>query len=244
MRVVAYYAIHYGSEWLFWSMRSIKDFVDEIVVVYSENPSHGHGTDAKCPDSRETLKLLANRFDARWVEIRGSHWEGIHRDQAVRVCQDEMGADIILVVDHDEIWEPDHLKKSIKWASTGAARNYLVPFQHYWRSVGWVCHDEAMPVRLHKVGGEGNEYIPRQYGKVHHFGYAQSSKLIEYKWKIHGHLSELRPDWYEGTFLPWTPGMGDVHPTNVNFWTPEEFDRQKLEDLIEDHPFYGMDIIP
>lgn len=243
MNVIAYYAIHYGAEWLYWSMRSIKDFVDDIVVVYSEAPSHGHGTNATCPDDREVLKHIAGRFDANWVDITGSRWEGHHRDEAVSICAG-MGADTILVVDHDEIWEPEHLRKSLEFVRQSPHRNFLVPFQHYWRSVGWVCHDEAMPVRFHRPEGEGNAYVPREYGKVHHYGYAQTSSLIEYKWRIHGHFDELRPDWYEKTFLLWIPGMGDVHPTNVDFWTPEKFDRQKLELLIGDHPFYKMDIIP
>lgn len=242
MKVVAYYALHYGAEWLYWSMRSVKPFVDDIVVVYSPVPSHGHGTDATPPDDREVLRHLAGRFDAVWVDILGSRWEGDHRDEAVMVCED-LGADIVLVVDHDEIWEPGHLQECIEYVTENDARNYRVPFQHYWRSVGWVCHDLAQPVRLHYLNGEGDDYIPTK-GKVHHYGYAQSSKLVEYKWKIHGHLAELRPNWYQEKFLKWRPGMIDVHPTNVNFWTPEPFDRTTLEDLIGDHPYYQMDIIP
>jgi hypothetical protein len=243
MKVVAYYALHYGKEWLYWSMRSIKDFVDDIVVVYSPTPSYGHGTEVACPDTSEQLKLLADRFDAHWVNIHRSHWEGDHRDEAVHICED-MGADIILVVDHDELWEPDMLKKSLEFVMSNSQRNYLVHMQHYWRSVGWVCYDEALPVRFIKPGGEGNISVPREYGNVHHFGYAQTVPIMAYKWLIHGHLAELRPNWFEHTFQTWKPGDVDVHPTNVDFWTPVRYDRTQIADLISDHPYYGMDIIP
>lgn len=243
MKVVAYYALHYGKEWLYWSMRSIKDYVDDIVVVYSPTPSFGHGTNIPCPDTADQLEILANRFDAHWVDIHRSHWEGDHRDEAVHICE-EKGADVILVVDHDEIWEADMLQKSLEFVMSSSQRNYLVHMQHYWRSVGWVCYDEAMPCRFIKPTGKGNAYIPREYGNVHHYGYAQSSPLINYKWLIHGHLAELRPTWYQQKFLDWKPGVVDVHPTNHDFWTPEKYDRTQLEDLISDHPYYALDIIP
>jgi len=243
MKVVALYCLHYGSEWLFWSMRSIKDFVDDIVVVYSPVPSHGHGTEARVPDDRDTLVHLAGRFDAKWTDILGSRWEGEHRDEGASICE-SIGADIVLVVDHDEIWEPEHLQQSLEFVKETDARDFRIPFQHYYRSVGWVCHDLAQPVRFHRLADKGLAYVPGKFGKVHHYGYAQSSTLVDYKWKIHGHLGELRPNWYQEKFLDWTPGMLDVHPTNLNFWNPEPFDRTQLVDLISDHPYYSMDIIP
>lgn len=242
-KIVANYCLHYGKEWLFHSMRSVKDFVDEIVVVYSGKPSHGHGTTAVCPDSRSDLKQIAGRFGATWYEMGQSDWEGVHRDFSVQVCEDR-GADVILVVDHDEIWEPGHLDMALHHVLTGAARNYRVPFRHFWRSVWRVCDDMAMPVRFHNLHGEGDASIPIEFGKVNHYGYAQSSRIIDYKWKIHGHLPELRKGWYQEKFLGWMEGMGDVHPTNENFWDPVRYDASRLKELIGDHPYYSMDIIP
>ncbi len=246
MKTIAYYGIHYGSEWLEWSMRSIEPYVDDILVLYSDKPSHGHGTDIPCPDSKQDILSIANKHGVVWAEMNSSRWEGDHRDQAVETCFD-MGADIVMVVDHDEIWESGMLQLCLRFVKDSPARNYLVHMQHYWRSVSWVCYDECMPVRFHKKPNEtaGDVYIPREYCNVHHYGYAQSSPLIAYKWLIHGHLGELRPNWYQQKFLDWKPGGKDVHPTNYEeFWNPVPFDKTELVNLIGDHPYYNLGIIP
>ena len=33
MKITAYYALHYGREWLHWSMRALDPIVDEFVVL-------------------------------------------------------------------------------------------------------------------------------------------------------------------------------------------------------------------
>jgi hypothetical protein len=244
VKVVAYYALHYGKEWLEHSMRSVRDHVDEIIVMYSKLPSYGHRTNIPCPESEEELRAIAGKFEAIWHTYGAFNWEGQHRDTAYDICVDR-DADIIVPVDHDEIFEPVMLTYALEYVwEHGMARNYLVPMQHYYRSVGWVCYDEAQPVRFHRVGGVGNDYIPREYGNVHHFGYAQSADLIAYKWLIHGHKGELRPEWYQQKFLDWKPGDTDVHPTNQDFWNPVEYDRDGLAHLIGDHPYFSLDIIP
>jgi len=245
MKVVAYYALHYGQEWLEWSLQSIRQFVDEIIIVYAPAPSFGHGTNAVCPDTREDLMDIAKEYDVLWSDVKNSHWEGNHRDAAVQMCIDE-GADIIMPIDHDEIWDPITLRKTLDFVMSSSQQNYIVPMQHYWRSVGYVCYDEARPLRFIKPKADNKDtaYTPKEYGNVYHFGYAQSVALMRYKWLIHGHLAELRPNWLEKIFIPWQPGMLDVHPTNErNFWDPVPFNRLHLEHLIGDHPYYDVDLI-
>jgi hypothetical protein len=246
MKVVAYYALHYGSEWLKWSIESVRNHVDDIIVVYAPGPSFGHGTKAVCPDTKEELMEICRPYDVLWSNISKSHWEGNHRDAAVSMCMEE-GADIIMPVDHDELWDPVMLSKSLDFVKSSPQKHYLVHMQHYWRSVDYVCFDMAAPQRFIKPGAGSNitSYIPSQYGNVHHYGYAQSVELMRYKWLIHGHLGELRPDWLDKIFIPWKPGMRDVHPTNEkNFWDPVPFDKLQLEHLIGDHPYYHLDLIP
>jgi len=54
MKVIAYYILHYGHEYINYSMRSIYNHVDEIIILYSEHPSHGTLTALQNPDSRES----------------------------------------------------------------------------------------------------------------------------------------------------------------------------------------------
>jgi len=117
--------------------------------------------------------------------------------------------------------------------------------RHFWRSLKWVCDDQCAPVRILRPNGtEGINYI--NGGKVFHMGYAQTPEIVYYKQQIHGHKAEWRDGWFENTFLPWKPGDGDVHPTNVDFWTPEEIGRgtrEVLKKLCGDHPYWDLDLI-
>ena len=240
MKVVASYILHYGKEWLLWSMRSVAQLVDGVYVFYTPVPSHGHSTNLKCPDSREELYDIARLFNAHWHDGTYAN-ESAHRDFAVNTCFAD-GADMVLVVDADEVWDPDLLSQVLTAARDSRARVCRVNASHLWRSVNWICYDEAMPARIVKRDGSGEYYINSKPG-FWHFGYAQSVKTVRYKMSIHGHKNELRPGWFGKKFVSWRPGIGDVHPTNENFWHPIPFDRQVLFGLIGDNPYYNNGII-
>lgn len=257
MRLVACYILHYGREWLAWSMRSVQPHVDSIVVSYSIKPSHGHGTDAVCPETEaELCDIVTNMTKNKqamvwWNTSQGFAHEGLHRQYAVQACQD-LGADVVLVVDADEIWDARTLHHAVSTVEAAYAigegkRSWRVPMHHFYRSVGWACRDAAMPVRLLdlRVPDEKSEgYVSYLYGYVHHFGYAQSPAIVDYKWRIHGHKNELRPGWFEDKFMGWTPPGMDVHPTNANyFWNPAAYSKREIKHLIGDHPYFDMDLI-
>lgn len=255
MNVYACYIVHYGVEWLYWSIRSVADFVDKTFVFYTPVPSHGHATNLVCPETREQLRtslipLMLKDYELHWFDCSGFTHEGEHRTFAVNTCK-ERGADIVLVVDADEVWVPEQLDYAINFVKNDDAkyRVYCVGMRHFWRSTKWVCDDQAMPTRLlnlHNDNGNVAQYVDPNHVKVLHMGYAQSPKIIEYKQSIHGHKAEWRPGWFENIFLPWEPGKGDVHPTNLNYWTPvlcQDDTCGTMEYLIGDHPYWGMDII-
>lgn len=250
MKVIAYYALHYGMEWLAWSMRSVRGYVDEICVFYSSKPSHGQSTELENPEPKSYLKIVADMYDAAWFDGEYEH-EGIHRDHAVQVCV-ERGADIVLVIDADEIWPIQLISGEIDfWRNIPIdllheyPRNSRVPMIHFWRSVNWgMPNDQAFPVRvINPRGLDTTRYISSDDGKVLHMGYAQSPKIIEYKQSVHGHKNEWRENWFEEKFMKWQPGDGDVHPTNVDYWTPEPMDKAQFHALIHDHPYYFLGLI-
>lgn len=250
MKVVAYVALHYGAEWLSWAIRSVRDVVDEVIVVYSRFPSYGYHTSIPCPESPELLKHLATSAGAVWYEVdRRFPNEGAHRNVALEYCQHNHNADYVVVLDADEVWDVEHLVQCLVEVEDAAkpARNWRVAFRHFWRSLNWVCYDDAMPVRIIDLTLPNNEadgYIGANLGRVNHFGYAQSSNIVKYKWRIHGHLPELRPNWFDGTFIPWQPGHGDVHPTCAdNYWDPIPFDRNSIGHLVGDHPYFFKEMI-
>ena len=240
--IAAYYALHYGREWLKWSMRSIAEHVDEIHVFHVSTPSHGTQAKIPCPETAAELEEISKEFDAIWWNCPHFHWEGEHRDFAVNVLK-ARGADMILVVDADEIWPSGFLKYSLEVAENAGRRINRVQMRHYWRSLKWVCDDLAAPVRILLPNSEDDRENYIGQGHVYHMGYAQTPEIVYYKQLIHGHKAEWRDNWFDDKFLGWYPGMEDVHPTNKDFWTPEMISLSVLEDLCGDHPYFGLDLI-
>lgn len=244
--IAACYIVHYGREWISWSMRSVRNIVDEIFVFYTANPSHGHGTDLKNPETREELYEITKPFSPVWHDAKGYIHEGEHRTYAVASCQ-AAGADTVVVVDADEIWPQEVLQSAIDTVHKDyPVHSYCIGMRHFWKGLKWICDDPAMPTRLIRtdVSHGAIQYIGDDVGKVFHMGYAQSPAIIRYKQSIHGHKAEWREGWFENKFMGWKPGDKDVHPTNVNYWDPQPYeDDGTLEYLVGDHPYYKKDII-
>jgi len=154
----------------------------------------------------------------------------------------QRGADTILVVDADEIWDPEVLRLALFDCQRIEANYFRINMAHFWRSLKWVCYDGAMPGRIIRPNMPQSEnYLP---GRVFHTGYAQTPEIIKYKMQIHGHSNEIIPGWYENKFLPWQPGMGDVHPVDHDYWNPIPYiDNGTLERLVGDHKFWNIEMI-
>lgn len=249
---VAYYALHYGKEYLAWSIRSIQDAVDRIYIFYSDVPTYGYGSGAACPDSRGELEREAHRFATKpivWVDGRWGS-EGHHRQFALDHIRGDAGWDAqVLVVDSDEVWAEGAASRAI-WHATRANSSYkwLAKFRNYWRSFNWMVHDGFEPIRVIDLRFANNQSscdrLP-DTEHVMHFGYAQSDAITQYKWTCHGHQAELRPGWME-RYVNWAPGVGDLHPVVIGLWdaTPtSDEDRNELAKVLFDHPYMGLDII-
>jgi hypothetical protein len=251
MKRIAFYVLHYGKEYLAWSIRSVQDAVDEIHILYSDRPSFSYETELVCPDSEEELKKEAYRFLSKPLFWHRGHWknETEHRNTIYGIAK-ERGIGQILVVDSDELWETKEAAAALDRAAARPERHVLARFIHFWRSLHWACEDPSMPVRIINVTNkEGTWYLSPQDAPVLHFGYAQSECLTAYKQSVHGHKAEWRPRWFEEKFLPWTPGSSikDVHPTNgSDFWTPKptnEKIKRIVEELLGGHVYLGREVI-
>lgn len=248
MKIFAYCGLHYGVEWLPWAIRSVLPLVDEYHIFYTGHPSHGHTTSMTIPEgeSRDALYKLATQFDGVvWHDAGDFRHEGAHRDYCVKQLT-QMGADLILWNDADELWDLDELAAALDYAAEHDAREYRVHCMHFWCGVNWVCMDAAMPVRVIKPSGHGEAYVPGM--GFYHFGYAQSQMLVLYKSKIHGHKGEWRRGWWKDIYCDWEPGKVykcGVHPTcacnddGKPYWMPKDFCRYDIEELIGDHPYFS-----
>lgn len=243
--------LHYGASYLAYALKSVYDQVNRLHVFYNPTPSHGTQTKLTCPDSRDDLLLAAFAYDPdekiRWYET-DHRQEGPQRDAALEVCR-QAGAELVLVVDCDEVWSPSTLQLCLAHAyygrgPSGPSRNWLLNFTTLWRSFNWVCTDDLWPVRMIDLrqSEKTTAYLPREYGATYHFGYAVRDEVLRYKMAIHGHHAEWRPDWYDTKWNAWPP-PDDCHPTNLNFWHPKPFDKENLPQVMRSHPWWGAERI-
>jgi hypothetical protein len=245
-KVIAYTALHYGREFLPWAIRSIIDDVEEYHVLYSPVGSHSVRTDVPCPETRDELFRIAHTEAGDKLRWTDGDWrfEGQQRDTIYRLTD----ADVIVTLDADEVWSPGLLRAILKYGEHATVSDLRVPFWHYWRSLKRVIkHDPAFPVRV--------RFLPLQKGvttfqrapwntdsfRIHHFGYAISPALMQYKWKIHGHINELRKDcdWFNDVYM--ANRQFDCHPVGSEWWNPEVCD---VPEFLRDHPYANLEVIP
>lgn len=257
MKVISYTALHYGSDYLYHAIRSVIDHVDEHVVLYSPVGSHGTRTALPCPDSRQQmydLAALAAGDKLRWVDGEWSD-EGKQRESIHLVAPD---ADVILVVDADEIWpegyaqSPRNFFDSFLQGGPKPYRQYRVPIIHFWRSFyRCVLHDPAFPTRIIFPSGQPGEggmggYLYDGTGPISicHMGYAQRPDIIYYKQYVHGHRGEWRwqDDWFHTIFM--TNRQHDCHPVGSEYWNPEPVNPwDYMPAFMREHPYANLDVI-
>lgn len=243
MKIVAYTALHYGSCFLNHAIRSIIDDVDSYVVLYTPVGSHGHRSNAVCPDTRDQLYEIASRAAGdklRWFDGVWAH-EGQQRDSIFSIVPD---ADAIVVLDYDEMYPPNTLKGAIQKGLNERVNHVRIPLVHHWRSFyKGFTHDPAAPIRVHlpKMPEGETTYAPNDVSKLSHFGYAIKPEIMRYKWQTHGHKGELRRDcdWINDVYL--ANRQYDCHPVGSDHW-------QVVEDITPpdfmlDHPYAKLDLI-
>lgn len=255
-KIGAYYPVHYGQEYLEYSLRSVLPAVDLAGIFYTAHPTHNRLMEDRVnPDSRQELVDAVARAGSpekvHWVDCVAR--DKVEQHEEARHYMREWGCDSLLLVDCDEVWDTEALREGLAVAvEETEAYTISVNFIHFWRSFGWICRDAMMPERFVLPRNQRNRKpaFLRLSQPVFHFGYAQRPEMVKYKIAIHGHRAEWRsPTWFEEKFLAWSPyppdGMrvGDVHPTCGGIWYPERFAKEQLPAFMRSHPYWDMEII-
>jgi hypothetical protein len=249
--IVAFYALHYGSDYLGWSIKSIYDYVDKIYILYSDVPSYGYNTSLKNPDTKEKLIESAHIFGdpqskIKWIDSKWSS-EVQHR-LAIHSAASQDDPDVILTVDADEIWQKQTIENTLSTVLSGTSKIYKIKMLTLWRSFSWYTLDNWWPLRVEcpkRQGGAQNlfENDDSDIARVLHFGYARSLEDIRYKVSIHGHKGEWRSDWLD-RYEKWpASGNNDFHPVCANAWNIMPYDKTKLPQIMQLNPYYNLDII-
>jgi len=242
MKTMAYYPVHYGKEYFAASIKSIEDQVDRIAVLYTPTPSYGHHTSVQCPESEDEIRSVAEAASPKveWHRVSSMGNEGQHRGKAFELAK---GFDIMLALDTDEVWDPTALEKCIKEAYDGQSwRRNVAGFVHFWRSFDWACYDGFVPARLFNLQ-RNNKIEETIEGRIYHFGYAQSDRVMNYKFEIHGHKNEIKPGWLQNTYFSWQPGNKNLHPTCDIWGEAQPFDKESMPQCLKEHPNFNKAII-
>jgi len=242
--IIGYTALHYGSPYLEHAIRSIVRYVDKYYVLYASEGSHGSRNGAQLPatDTRDQLMWIAYQAAGPklvWIDGNWQH-EGEQRDSIYKHAPD---AEIILVLDYDEIWPEGCPAQVIKQVDASNHREYRLPMVHFWRSFHrCVLHDPAFPIRVIQPGGAGECTL--QTRPIAHMGYAIPTWLLDYKMAIHGHRGQWRNDvdWRTDKWL--ANAQEDCHPVGSDFWNPEAVNPlDYLPDWMVQHKYYNQKVI-
>lgn len=250
MKIIAYTALLYGSDYLGYAIRSIIDHVDEYWVIYTPIGSHGSRADVPCPDSEEALYAIATEAAGDKLWWYKSTWssEGQQRDKIHELVPD---ADVVIVLDADEIWPQKTIAKVIEYAGTiqysAPYRTIALPMIHYWRSFyHCIIDDKSYPARVifPRIDASYGGTTYHGLAPINHFGYAQNAIVTAYKQYTHGHAHEWRHDidWYKDRFL--ANAQADCHPVVKDYWKPVSIDPWAyLPDFMSKHPYAHLGVI-
>lgn len=244
-RIIGELILHYGGEYLDCAIKAAAQYCEEIIVLYTPKPSHGHGTNVSCPESESDLKNIAYSASnkVRWITVDASQ-EGVHRGQIFKIA--EQGKyDGILVFDADEVYGDISEQIEQCWQST--KRN--IGFSGYvnlWRSFNYRCNDFFTPIRFHNLHNKDEVGCDVVNATIYHFGCAQRMEIMRYKLLIHGHFSELRRGWLEQVYSAWTPDnqIENLHVVANGLWqTAFPFDKETMPDILKAHQNFNKYLI-
>jgi len=245
MKIVAYCALHYGKPYLAYAIRSVIDAVSEFHVLYSDKPSHGYASIYTCPDTEDELHQIA--WDAAGTKLRWHKdtWQQ-ENQQRNSISNYAPDADVVLVVDSDEVWRPETLELLSEGYETYTSYITIPLFHFYHNFSHAMIRDIAQPPRiLFPKAPKGGSLGTSLKRAISHFGYCQPVEYLRYKLSCHGHSHELRftPDEYVAMYLDrnrWT----DVHPVGHQWEVAEKIlPLDFMPAFMKEHPYFGMEYV-
>lgn len=260
--VVAVYVVHYGSDYLEYSLRSIYNFVDKIIISVGMFSWSYNGSKPIDPIFLNSIFSLPTKYPK--VEVITGEWEK-DEDQRNATISFVGGYDYYFLVDYDEIYADSDLIKLYEFVSCHKEISvFCISFLNFWRGLGYLIQESnPSPVqRFFKIGRrfrfkrsclsgykkKTHVNVPENVCKCFHLSYAKKSEEIKYKISTWMHVSEVRSDWFETVFMEWhnNKNMHNLYPLSgsADIWQQIiEFDKKLLPIVLREHPYYEMDVI-
>lgn len=246
MKVLGFMTIHYGKEYLKESLLSIRDHVDEMVVAYTKNPSHGVSVKQECPDTEDEIFLICKDvLGEKLIWRRQDTYANESHHRSVRYAHSQ-DYDLILTIDADEVFKEDEIQNALKYAYNNKERYYGIKgYINFWRSFNYCCLDGFRPIRIENLNNNNQLQNHECPLTIYHFSTCQSEPILRYKMKAFGHASEIKPNWIDNIYYKWTPenDIQDVHPVSYNLWNSVKFDKTTLPEYLKQHANYNKELV-
>jgi len=171
MKIAAVYCVYNEEEYIEYSIRSIADWVDRIVVLLGQAPYTAYNAHARevfqVADRTEAIVRRLSKANAKITLITGL-WnsELEHRNAGLRLCFRE-GYDYYFLVDGDEVYRADHLATLRQTLEAHPeVGQFIIKCHLFWRSFQYRIPAEDlgwMPRRVFKLSRWsrlGKSWIP------------------------------------------------------------------------------------
>ncbi|RYG48208.1 glycosyltransferase, partial [bacterium] len=167
--------------------------------------------------------------EACGAEVEVGDWTEVDHRERWLAAPLERGFTHALLIDSDEVVEPELLANLLKIAEGGLAEQVHVELDTYWKDAAHVVRprepfNPSVLVDLRAVRfGHVREFIGGRrlflngsFGIVHHLSYAGDDARIWKKTTTWSHRDELVPDWWQRSWKGWDaePMLRDLHPTH------------------------------
>lgn len=259
--VIAVYVVHYGQDYLEYSIRSIYDHVDKIIISVGLKSWSYKGSKPIDENFLKWILDLPKKYEK--IQIITGEWSK-DEDQRNDTIQYVKDFDYYFLLDYDEIYDPVNLDGFYDFAEDHKEFSvFRIPFLNFWRSFGYVIQEEVFsPVqRFFRIGRRFkfklsciSSYkrrvqvdVPSDICCCYHFSYAKTVEEISYKINTWMHAPDISANWLE-RFVDWNGNrtMKNLYPLRgqEQIWKKAmEFDKNRLPFLLQSHPYYSLDVI-
>lgn len=170
MRIAAVYCIFNEEDYIEYSIKSVYDFVDKIIICLSLAPYSEYNPQAKQmqfkKDNTEQIIERLSYGDEKFVIIKDSWNEQLeHRNRGMQYCIDN-GYDYYFLIDGDEVYRKDHLENiASEIAAHPEVGSFIIKCPIFWRSFKY------------RIPAEKVAWAPRRIFKI-----TPSRKILGLRW--------------------------------------------------------------
>lgn len=135
----------------------------------------------------------------------------------------KLGYEYALIVDADEYWPAATQHEMARIMTEKPAGEYKADLAFFFKRPNWKIEgmtNKRLLIAM-RTNKRFNESRPRGFstkteyvnpGTIYHFSYVRRPEKIKEKIESFSHAHEIIKNWYENTYLPFTPNFKNFHP--------------------------------